>query len=137
MFGNRRFELDSGVGAALTVTLQAELARFTEVRHRTAVLTTCYASRQIGLLLGPAWTLLFNNLDTTFLGFEVSQRNVAGLFEKISISLLSVNCKSNCINFCRFSYGNLLDCVGNCGVLFLLQHQCRVAEGKWEENLRL
>ncbi|CAF0904974.1 unnamed protein product [Adineta ricciae] len=71
--------LIAGIGMGLVPPLLAEISRRSTPKTRTQLLAKILACRQIGLLLGPCFTILLKQMKFTFLGIEVTMYNSPGL----------------------------------------------------------
>ncbi|UJR37173.1 hypothetical protein I4U23_029882 [Adineta vaga] len=82
--------LIAGIGMGLVPPLLAEISRRSTSKTRTQLLAKILACRQIGLLLGPCFTILFKQMKFTFLGIEVTMYNSPGLLMAILWIILIV-----------------------------------------------
>ena len=58
----------------------AEICRTTGIEERTPILAVCNATRQLGILVGPAFQFLLSYFHFTIWGFEVNPLNAPGVF---------------------------------------------------------
>nr|VZI22903.1 unnamed protein product [Spirometra erinaceieuropaei] len=69
----------SGIGGSCDTPMYADLARTTTVRERTPYVAVTYVFKQIGIVFGPACTLLMHKLHWTMGDFTLSVYNGPGL----------------------------------------------------------
>ncbi|VDN33213.1 unnamed protein product [Dibothriocephalus latus] len=69
----------SGIGGSCDTPMYADLARTTTVKERTPYVAVTYVFKQIGLVFGPACTLLMHKLHWTMGDFTLSVYNGPGL----------------------------------------------------------
>ncbi|CAG0914936.1 unnamed protein product [Notodromas monacha] len=65
----------SGIGSACF----SELGRASKVSERTLVMTVAFAMRQIGIMVGPMFTLALHRVDTRIGSFIIDEESSAGL----------------------------------------------------------
>lgn len=82
--------LIAGIGMGLVPPLLAEISRRSTAKTRTQLLSKVLACRQIGLLLGPCFTILLKQMDFTFLGLNVTMYNAPGLLMALLWTILIV-----------------------------------------------
>lgn len=71
--------LIAGLGASCEPPMYADLTRSTEFHERTPFIIVLLLSRQVGLIFGPAFTLILNKLDLEVFDTKVSVYNGPGL----------------------------------------------------------
>ena len=69
-----------GVGTAAGSVMLAEICRTTTLEERTPILAICNGTRQLGILIGPAFQLILSYFHFTIWGLEVYPMNAPGLF---------------------------------------------------------
>lgn len=71
--------LIAGVGMGIAPPLIAEISRRSTPENRTQLLGKILGFRQLGLFLGPCFTILLKNFDFNFMGIHVTTYNGPGL----------------------------------------------------------
>ncbi len=71
--------LVAGLGASCEPPMYADLTRSTEFHERTPFIIVLLLSRQVGLIFGPAFTLILNHLDLHVFDMKISVYNGPGL----------------------------------------------------------
>jgi len=70
-----------GCGIAAGSAMLADVCRATTYEERTPILALCNATRQMGILIGPAFQLLLSNINFKIGDWlEITPLNVPGLF---------------------------------------------------------
>ncbi|VDD81493.1 unnamed protein product [Mesocestoides corti] len=69
----------AGVGASCEPPMYADLTRATEFHERTPFIIVLLLSRQVGLIFGPAFTLILDRLDVQVFDMKVNVYNGPGL----------------------------------------------------------
>ena len=69
----------AGIGASCEPPMYADLTRSTEINERTPFIIVLLLSRQVGLIFGPAFTLILERLNMKIFDMEVDVYNGPGL----------------------------------------------------------
>ncbi|KAM7540582.1 hypothetical protein Aperf_G00000044352 [Anoplocephala perfoliata] len=69
----------AGIGASCEPPMYADLTRATEINERTPFIIVLLLSRQVGLIFGPAFTLILKRMDLRILNMEINVYNGPGL----------------------------------------------------------
>ncbi|VDO08317.1 unnamed protein product [Rodentolepis nana] len=69
----------AGIGASCEPPMYADLTRSTEINERTPFIIVLLLSRQVGLIFGPAFTLILKKLDLRIFDMKVNVYNGPGL----------------------------------------------------------
>lgn len=69
----------AGIGASCEPPMYADLTRSTEISERTPFIIVLLLSRQVGLIFGPAFTLILERLNLKIFDMEVNVYNGPGL----------------------------------------------------------
>ncbi|CAF3126032.1 unnamed protein product [Rotaria socialis] len=82
--------LIAGIGMGLVPPLLAELSRRSTPQTRTQLLSKILGCRQIGLLVGPCFTIFFKHMKFNLLGINVTMHNAPGLLMAILWAILAL-----------------------------------------------
>ncbi|CAF1329453.1 unnamed protein product [Rotaria magnacalcarata] len=82
--------LIAGIGMGLVPPLLAELSRRSTPKNRTQLLSKILGCRQIGLLVGPCFTIFFKQMKFNLLGINVTMHNAPGLLMAILWAILAL-----------------------------------------------
>ncbi|VDP76679.1 unnamed protein product [Echinostoma caproni] len=69
----------SGIGACCDPPLYSDMVKLTTTKERTSFVIAMLLPRQIGLLFGPAFTILMHKMNFTVGNFNINVYNVPGL----------------------------------------------------------
>lgn len=69
----------AGIGASCEPPMYADLTRSTEINERTPFIIVLLLARQVGLIFGPAFTLILKKMDLRIFDMEVNVYNGPGL----------------------------------------------------------
>ncbi|CAM4828963.1 unnamed protein product [Rotaria magnacalcarata] len=73
----------AGIGMGLVPPILAEISRRSTSETRTQLLAKILACRQIGLFIGPCFTIAFKSMNFEFAGIRITLHNAPGLFMAI------------------------------------------------------
>ncbi|CAF1086759.1 unnamed protein product [Rotaria sp. Silwood1] len=82
--------LIAGIGMGLVPPLLAEISRRSTPKNRTQLLSKILGCRQIGLLLGPCFTILLKQMNFVLFGIRVTMYNSPGLLMAILWLILAI-----------------------------------------------
>jgi len=82
--------LIAGIGMGLVPPLLAEISRRSTPKTRTQLLSKILGCRQIGLLLGPCFTILLKQMNFKLFGIHVTMYNSPGLLMAILWIILAI-----------------------------------------------